>query len=139
MADSSELQEKMQQKYMELQLLQHQMQQVQQQVQALDAQAQEMDVVQTAMDDFAKSKAGSGMFVTLTPGVFVKAKLEDSDHVLVNVGGGAVVQKTVEEGKGLIANQASELRKLNEELTEQLHAMAKRAEQVQGELQKLVE
>jgi len=100
------------QKYMELQMFQYQMQQVQKQTQALEAQAAEMDVVQEALDDFSRSKAGSDMFVTLTPGLFVKAKLENADSVLLNVGVGTVVQKKVSEAKELIAAQGAELRKL---------------------------
>ncbi len=62
-----------QQKYMELQMMQHQVQQVQQQVEALEAQAGEMDAVLEILDDFSVAKPGSESFVTLTPGLFVKA------------------------------------------------------------------
>ncbi len=126
------------QKYMELQMLQHQIQQVQKQVQALEAQAEEMDVVLQALDDFSSSKVGSDMFATLTPGLFVKAKLVQTDAVLLNVGGGAMVEKNVPETKKIIATQAVELRKLQEELTEQLQKLAVHAEKVQEELRKLI-
>lgn len=125
-------------KYMELQMMQHQAQQVQQQVQALESQAGEMDIVQQALDDFAQSKAGSPAIVTLTPGLFVKAKLEETDKVLLNVGGGAVVQKTIPEAKKVIAEQATELRKLQEELSAQLQKLAANAEKVQSELRALI-
>jgi prefoldin alpha subunit len=125
-------------KYMELQMMQHQAQQVQQQVQALESQAGEMDIVQQALDDFAQSKAGSPAIVTLTPGLFVKAKLEETDKVLLNVGGGAVVQKTIPEAKKVIAEQATELRKLQEELSTQLQKLAVNAEKVQNELRALI-
>ncbi len=130
--------EQIQKKYFELQVLQHQLQQVQQQVQAIESQVMEMDVVQSVLDEFGKSKPGSDLFVTLTPGIFVKAKLEKSDSVLVNVGGGAVVQKSVPEGINLIAEQSVELRKLHGDLLEQMHMLTKRAESLQEELQKLV-
>ncbi|MEM3154533.1 MAG: prefoldin subunit alpha [Candidatus Woesearchaeota archaeon] len=126
------------QKYLELQLLQHQMQQVQQQVQALEQQAGEMDVVQQALDDFAQAKPGSPAIVTLTPGLFVKAKLEETGYVLLNVGGGAVVQKTVPEAKKVIAEQAAELRKLQQELAGQLRKFADNAGKVQDELRALL-
>jgi prefoldin alpha subunit len=125
-------------KYMELQMMQHQAQQVQQQVQALESQAGEMDIVQQALDDFARAKAGSPAIVTLTPGLFVKAKLEETDKVLLNVGGGAVVQKTIPEAKKVIAEQATELRKLQEELSAQLQKLAVNAEKVQNELRALI-
>ncbi len=126
------------QKYLEFQMLQHQMQQVQKQIQALEAQAGEMEIVQQILDDFSNSKVGSSMFATLTPGLFVKAKLEQNDAVLLNVGGGAVVQKSVPEAKKIVASQGSELRKLQEELGEQLQKLAENAEKLQEELRKLI-
>ena len=125
-------------KYMELQMLQHQMQQVQQQVRALDAQAGEMDLVQQVLEDFSHTKAGSDAFVTLTPGLFVKAKVEKTDSVLLNVGGGAVVEKNIPDAKKIIVQQAVELRGLQEELSGQMRKLAGKAESVQEELRKLI-
>ena len=112
------------QKYMELQLIQRQVQQIHQQIQALD--------------DFAVAKPGSESFVTLTPGLFVKAKIEQTDAVMLNVGGGAVVQKSILEAKKIVSGQTVELSKLQEELTEQLQKLAERAEKLQEELRKLI-
>jgi prefoldin alpha subunit len=126
------------QKYLELQLIQRQVQQVQQQTQALEAQAGEMDVVLQALDEFSMAKPGSDSFVTLTPGLFVKAKLEQTDAVLLNVGGGAVVQKSIPDAKKIVASQTVELRKLQQELAEQLQKLAERAEKLQEELRKLI-
>jgi len=126
------------QKYMELQLIQRQVQQIQQQIQALEAQSGEMDVVMQALDDFSVAKPGSDSFVTLTPGLFVKAKLEQTDSMLLNVGGGAVVQKSIPEAKNIISGQTVELSKLQQELTEQLQKLAGRAEKLQEELRKLI-
>jgi len=105
----------------------------------LEQQAGEMDIVQLALDDFAMSKAGSPAVVTLTPGLFVKAKLDETDKVLLNVGGGAVVEKTIPEAKKVIATQSTELRKLQEELAEQLQKLASTAEKAQDELRKLIQ
>ena len=126
------------QKYLELQLIQRQVQQIQQQIQALDSQSGEMDIVLQALDDFAVAKPGSESFVTLTPGLFVKARIEQTDAVLLNVGGGAVVQKSIPEAKNIVSGQTVELRKLEEELTAQLQKLAERAEKLQEELRKLI-
>jgi prefoldin subunit 5 len=54
------------------------------------------------------------------------------------VGGGAAVQKSIPEAKKIIVSQATELRKLQEELAEQVQKLTKRAEEVQEELRKLI-
>jgi len=125
-------------KYMELQMMQHQMQQIQQQVQALEAQATEMEAVQQTLGEFSRSKAGSDSFVTLTPGLFVKATVEETDVVYLNVGGGVVVQKKVPDAMNVIAAQGTEMRKLEKELTEQMNKLVQHAEKIQKELRKLI-
>ena len=124
---------------MELQLLQRQLQAVHGQIEALESQANEMDIVHAALDDFSQTKKGSDMFVTLTPGLFVKAKLEENESVVLNVGGGAMVQKSISQAKEIVVNQGSELRKLQGELSEQMSSLQAHAEKAQEELRKLVE
>jgi prefoldin alpha subunit len=130
--------EQLQHKYMEFQMLQQQLQQVAQQMHALDSQANEMDLVEQALEDFSKSKEESEAFVTLTPGLFVKAKITNTEKVLLNVGSGAVVEKTIPAAKEVIKEQGTELRKLKEELNEQMAKLNEHAEKLQGELQSLV-
>jgi len=133
------MKEEAQQKFVEFQMLHHQVQQMQKQMQALESQAEEMDLVQQALDDLSRSEVGSEMFVTMTPGVFVKAKLEDKEKVLLNVGGGAIVEKDVPGAKKIISEQGTELRKLHEELNQQYEKLTNRAEEIQREMQKLGE
>ncbi|MBI4146789.1 prefoldin subunit alpha [Candidatus Woesearchaeota archaeon] len=127
----------LQQKYMELQMVQTQVQQVQKQAQMLEAQASEMDSVEQALDDFTRAKPGDA-FVTLTPGLFVKARVENTERVLLNVGGGAVVEKSVGDAKKIVHGQGLELRKLQEDLMLQLQKLAGRAEGLQDEMKSLV-
>ncbi len=58
---------------------------------------------------------------------------------MLNVGGGAVVQKSIPEAKQVIAVQAGELRKLQEELATQLQKLAVSAQSAQEELRKLLQ
>lgn len=127
-----------QKKVMELQMLQHQAREVQRQAQMLEQQAGEMELVQQAIDDLSRAKAGSESFVTLTPGVFVKARIENTESVLLNVGGGAVVEKAVPDAKELIARQTQELRKMQDEMVVQLQKIMQHAEKSQEELRALV-
>src|SRR3989338_6814386 len=127
-----------QEKYVEFQMLQAQMQAVHKQMEALAEQAHEMDIVESAIDEFSRSKKGNDMFVTLTPGLFVKAKLEENESVVLNVGGGAMVQKSIPQAKEIVANQCGELRKLEAEMAGQLKKLELRTLELQKELQALV-
>ena len=128
-----------QQKYVELQMLDQQMKQVQNQIQALEIQTAELDLVQKSLDEFSSVKPGSDSFVTVTPGIFAKAEIKDSEKVFLNIGAGAVVEKTIPEAKKIIVDQITEMRKLQEDLTTQLDNLASKAAKVEAELKKLVE
>ncbi len=133
-----EQQQKMQQKYMELQMLDQQMKQVQKQVEAIERQAMELDDVQQSLDELGNSKQGADMFVPLTNGIFLKARLEDNKKLAVNVGSNTVVSKDIPSTKAMLAEQAMEMRKFQSELVEQFETMSERAVALQSELQKIM-
>lgn len=133
-----EQQQKMQQKYMELQMLDQQMKQVQKQVEAIERQAMELDDVQQSLDELGASKQGADMFVPLTNGIFLKARLEDNKKLAVNVGSNTVVSKDIPSTKAMLAEQAMEMRKFQSELVEQFEKMSERAVSLQSELQKIM-
>ena len=131
-------QKRVQQKYMELQMIDQQMKQVQKQVEAIERQAMELDEVQQSLDDLAKSKQGAEMWVPISSGIFLKAKLEDNARLAVNVGSNTVVRKDIPATKAMLAEQAGEMRKFQTELVEQFEKMAERAAGLQSELQEIV-
>jgi prefoldin alpha subunit len=134
----AEKMQKMQKAYMELQMLDQQMKQVQKQVEAVEQKAAELDEVQQNLDALAASKPGADMWVPITNGIFVKAKLEDNRKLAVNVGGNTVVTKDIPATKALLAEQATDMRNFQSELVQQFEKMAERAAQLQSELQEAV-
>ncbi len=128
---------KVQQKYLELQLIDQQMKQVQKQVEAIERQVVELDEVLQSLDALATSKSGSEMFVPITSGIFLKARLEDNEKLAVNVGSNTVVSKDIPATKTMLAEQAMDMRKFQTELAEQFEKMAERAVGLQKELQEL--
>ncbi|UCH12318.1 MAG: prefoldin subunit alpha [Candidatus Omnitrophota bacterium] len=134
-----EQQKELQQKYMHLQLMQQQIKQLQQQIQQFEQQIAELDSLSQSLDDLKKVKPGSDTLVPISSGIFAKATLKDNEELLVNVGANTVVKKSVSDTKKLIEKQSSEVRKLQEQLLEQLQKAAVAAESTEKELQKLVE
>jgi len=133
----AEKMQKMQKAYMELQMLDQQMKQVQKQVEAIEQKTAELDEVQQNLDALAASKPGSDMFVPITNGIFLKARLEDNKKLAVNVGGSTVVSKDIPATKALLAEQATDMRNFQAELVQQFEKMAERAAQLQSELQEV--
>jgi prefoldin alpha subunit len=128
---------KLQQKYMELQLLYQQMKQEQKQVEAIEQQAAELDEIQQSLDALTASKQGSELWVPVSSGIFVKARLEDTKNLAVNVGSGTVVSKDVPATKAMLAAQAKDMRAFQTELVSRAEKLAERAVELKQELQDL--
>lgn len=135
---TEEKQKKLQQKYMELQMLDQQMKQLQAQVEAVERQAAELDEVQQNLDAIASSKQGSELFVPISSGIFLKAKLEDNKSLAVNVGGNTVVKKDIPATKSMLAEQATEMRKFQMDLVQQFEKFSERAVALQSEMQEIL-
>lgn len=122
-------------KYMQLQMFDQQLKQCRQQLEAVQSQMAEVQAVLLALDDVSKSKIGSELLAPLSAGIFVKAELKDNHLLNVNVGSSTIVEKSVQETKGLLERQILELSKMNEDLLGQFTNTAGEAEKLQAELQ----
>ena len=135
---SKEKQQKMQQKYMEMQMLSQQIQQVQKQLELLANQVQELNTTNEALDDIGKTKPGTEIRVPLASGIFIKAQLTDNKDVTVNVGSGTAVKKSIPEAKELIDKQLKEISGFKKELEGNLTQLAAKAQLIEKELSELV-
>jgi len=126
-----------QQKYAELYQLDMNMRQLQQQIEAINQQSLELEAVTQSLDELKSVEKGSETNCMLTPGIFVKAKILDTEKVLLNVGGGTIVEKTIEQAKEILQSQSLELKALQDELTKKLDDFADKAKKLQEEFQKL--
>jgi len=113
------------------------MKRLQKEVEAIEQQAAELEEVRKSLDELAASKVGSEMFVPISSGIFLKARLEDNQKLAVNVGGNAVVTKDVPSTKAMLASQAEDMRRFQAEIVERFEKLAARAVELQHELQEL--
>ena len=94
----------LQKKYLEFQLLDQQLKQTQKQAQLLE--------------ELKDVKPGSEILVPVSNGMFAKATLTDSHELIVNVGSGAAVPKTIEAAQQMLAKQLDEVQKVRVQLAE---------------------
>ena len=134
MQDKKQLQEK----YMQMQLIEQQMQQVQKQLKIIEGQIQELNLTEQALDDLKTTKPGTEILVPMASGIFVKAELKENKELAINVGADTVVKKDVDEAKKLITDQIEEVTKMQQELNSNLEKLALSAQMVEKELQKLI-
>lgn len=133
MADQQELNEK----YMELQIIEQQLKQVNQQLLNLDSQLLELQRIEDNLGDITKTKKDTELLVALGGGVFSKAELKDNKTVLVNVGANIVVEKDVPSSKELISNQINQIKDVVKQLEQEFQILAANSQFLQQDLRKL--
>ena len=77
------------------------------------------------------------MLIPIGSGSFVKAKLQDSEHILIGVGAGVVLEKTFDDSIKDLNVRASELDKARINVTQQLNQVIGQTEDYRARLEDL--
>ncbi|MBW2999678.1 prefoldin subunit alpha [Candidatus Woesearchaeota archaeon] len=124
-----------QNKYLELQMIGQQIKQVQQQIQALDNRLMELNVVEQSLDDLGEVKTGTEILVPISSGIFAKAELKDNKDLMVNVGANTVVKKTIPKTKDMLTEQTTEINKYKEQMLMQVNQLIEHAKALEKEIE----
>lgn len=111
MADEKNSEEK----YMQLQLLQQQVEQITDYAEKLQGQHKELDTSIEALSELQKTNVNTEILAPIANGIFLKAELKDNQILVVNVGAGVTVEKTIPEVLKLLEEQKE---KITENLSE---------------------
>ena len=84
-----------------------------------------------------EEKKDSKLFVPIKGGSYVKARLDNPDTVIVGIGAGVLVEKSVEEAKKHFERRVAELEKTDETLRQQLNQIVERIQSGRSRLQEL--
>lgn len=124
----------LQNKYMEMQILDRQLKQIQQQLSVIDQQVMELDVIKQAFVDLPNVKPGSEMLVPISAGIYAKAKIETVDELIVNVGSNVAVTKSLKDSEAMIDEQISELRSYQMKLSTDMNMLVQRAQEIEKDI-----
>ena len=100
-----------QQKYQLFQQLQEKIEQISPHVGLLNQQNIDIDISKEALQDIEKTKIGNEILAPVANGIFVKSTLQDNQKLIVNVGAGVNVEKTIPEVIELLSKQKIEITK----------------------------
>ena len=135
---NQEHEKKVQEMYMEFQMLEQRIRQLQKQLEAVTQQLIELTVTSSSLDEFNKIEPGKEIFVPLSSGIFAKGSIKETSGLLVNVGANVVVQKDVASTKKLIQRQMEEIKKIQEQMVDELEKLTSHAAQLETQLQGMV-
>ena len=77
-----------------------------------------LELASTALNDLAVRPRGKKMLVPLTASLYVPGKLDDAEKVLVDVGTGYFIEKTMAEGKDYCERKIALLKSNYDQLLE---------------------
>ena len=130
--DENEIKEK----FMQFQMYEEQIKQLEKQLSAFDDHMGEIETIKTWLKEVSEVKPGTEMLVPISQGVFVKATLSDPSTTLVNIGGGASVEKTIEGTMTLLDGQGVEIMRARQETMKSLQKVTDLTTKLQDELAK---
>lgn len=130
--------EKLREKYLELQTASEQVKQMQAHLQGVEAKRRELESNADSLESISKHGA-SEMLVPVVDGIFMKAKSASADEVIVNVGAGVCVKKSMAEAKELLNEKLQEIRQFEREMLQEIEKGANAAKKLEEELSQLIE
>jgi len=128
----------LEQRYLALKILDQQIKQTQKKFMLLEQQAQELESTKEALDELCHVTPGTEILVPVANGVFAKATINDCQKLIVNVGANTSVTKPVADVKKIIDEQSVEIRKAEEEVSQQLQTLASQAQTIEQDMSSLL-
>ena len=124
-------------RYSEITRIDKEVRTVQKQLESIQNQVAELMYIQDSLEQMPETKPGSEVLVPISSGIFMKAKVEDSKNLIINVGAGVCVGKTVDETVLMLNNQRIRLESIQEQLTNHMYALVMQAQKIEKEISQL--
>lgn len=138
MKKMEDIQNELQQKYMEMQYMEQHMNQYNQQLESIDSQLEEIDKLTEGLDTLDNKESGSELLVPVSNGIFAKAKLSEDRKLIMNVGAKVAVEKDTESAKELLRKQKSEIQKARIQITGIIESIAEQMQDSEKEIRELM-
>jgi len=121
----------------ELQVLEGTAEALQSRINLVNAALTELMVASATLEGLEKEGKGAPLFVPIGGGSYVKASLESVDTVIVGIGAGVAVERTIKEARENLENRVAELEKTRDTLRQQLIQVVERIRDSRSKFQEL--
>ncbi|MEM4733762.1 MAG: prefoldin subunit alpha, partial [Candidatus Bathyarchaeia archaeon] len=111
MAKISAEEEELRRLSLEMRLLEQTAETLQQRISMLTAAITDLSYAQTTLENVEKEKENTELLVPIGGSSYLKAKLAAPDKVVVGIGAGISVEKTLQEAKTMVKERLEELEK----------------------------
>lgn len=122
----------------ELRILEQTAEAIQSRIDMINAVLTDLTYASMAMEGLEKEKEGSELLIPIGSNSYIKTKLENPDKLIVGMGAGISVEKTLQEAKEIIKRRLETTEKARSSLQQQLAQAAQRISEGREEFQNLV-
>jgi len=129
--------EQIRQAYVEVRVLENYAEEIRTRLQVVVNTNTELQTTRAAVEALTKTPEGTPLLVNLGGGVYGMARTSDPTKILLDVGTGIVVEKTVEGSLELINKRLEDLEKARASLESQLSNILTRLDRSRGKLSDL--
>ncbi len=125
---------KIQELYMQLNMINQQTNELQKQIQSLEETILEITESKKSLDEIKKAEKGKEILVPIVSGIFAKAELKDTKEFIVNVGASAAVSKSSEDVQKLLDQQLVQMQETQNQFVGELQQLTIKAKVVEAGL-----
>ena len=126
MAQQNKAEEELRRLSVEMRYLEQTAETLQQRISMVNEAIMELTYASMALDGIEKEKENAELLVPIGGNSYVKAKLADTNKVIVGIGAGVSVEKTLQEAKTTLKERLDELEKTMNAAQQQFSQVAER-------------
>jgi prefoldin alpha subunit len=123
---------------MEMRYLEQTAETLQQRISMINAALTDLTYANETLEGLEKEKENSELLIPIGGSAFMKFKLAESDKVIISLGAGVSVEKTVAEAKATIKERTEELEKTLQAGQQQFQQVAERLGSSRNRVQSLL-
>jgi prefoldin alpha subunit len=132
------MKEDIQKKIIQFQIMEANLKALQEREEVLSERLAEIENTKAAIEELKKIKPNKAL-IPIGSGNFVSGRIEDSEEVIVGIGGGVALKKKREDAIAILDSKFKEFEKNLSELRNQSAAIALQMAKIQEEVEKLQE
>jgi prefoldin alpha subunit len=138
MANVNKEEEELRKLSVEMRFLEQTAETLQQRISMMNAAMTDLTYANMTLDGLEKEKENAEMLVPIGGSSYIKVKLADTDKVVVGVGAGVSIEKTLPEAKTIVKERLGELEKTMSSAQQQFAQVAQRINVGRNRLESLL-
>lgn len=122
---------------LEIRFLEENAQALQSRVNMVNAAITDLTIANMTLEGMEKGDEGSQLFVPIGGSSYIKASLQDPDRIIVGVGAGVSVEKSLKDAKETVQKRLESLEKTRTSLQQRFSQVAQKMNEDRGRLEEL--